>query len=74
MPVFSLFLLLTLIVALPVHAVEPADAKRLDEVTEREVHVMPFNLEKAAHFFQRRTRAVFSRLLPKIKPMQSRFV
>lgn len=42
---------LTLLTTLPVYAVEKADEKRLDEITERGSHVMPFDLEKTTHIF-----------------------
>lgn len=42
---------LTLLVTLPVYAVEKADEKRLDEIAERGSHVMPFDLEKTTHIF-----------------------
>lgn len=67
MPVFILFLLLILIAALPVHAVEPADAKRLDEVAERGVHVMPFNLEKTTHIFSKTDKGGIQQVIAKDK-------
>lgn len=42
--------------SLTVHAAQiqaPADTKRLDEVAERGRHVMPFNLEKTLHVFDK---------------------
>ena len=42
-----------LLVSMPVHAVEPAGEKRLDEVAERGTHVMPFDLEKTVHVFSK---------------------
>ncbi len=67
MPVFILFLLLILIAALPVHAVEPADAMRLDEVAERGVHVMPFNLEKTTHIFSKTDKGGIQQVIAKDK-------
>ena len=45
--------LLVLFIATPIHAVEKADEKRLDEVAERGTHVMPFDLEKTTHVFSK---------------------
>ena len=42
---------LPLLTIFPVHAVEKADEKRLDEIAERGSHVMPFDLEKTTHIF-----------------------
>lgn len=67
MPVFSLFLLLVLIAALPVHAVEPADAKRLNEVAERGAHVMSFNLEKTTHIFSKTDKGGIQQVIAKDK-------
>jgi hypothetical protein len=44
-------LLALLLATAPAVAVEPADAARLDEVTERGRHIMPFGLEKTTHVF-----------------------
>ncbi len=38
---------------LSAHAQAPASPQRLDEVTERGKHVMPFHLEKTQHIFQK---------------------
>lgn len=46
-------LLCTLLVITPLHAAEPANEKRLDEVAERGTHVMPFDLEKTTHVFNK---------------------
>ncbi|MDD5277684.1 MAG: aspartate carbamoyltransferase [Methylovulum sp.] len=35
------------------NAIEPAPAERLDAVVERGVHVMPFNLDKTLHIFNK---------------------
>jgi hypothetical protein len=45
-----IFLLLT---SGTVPALEPATAERLDEVAARGAHVMPFNLEKTQHIFNK---------------------
>jgi len=37
----------------PGHAVEPATPARLDEVAERGAHVMPFDLDKTVHVFNK---------------------
>ncbi len=50
MKLFFVFLF-SLFFIIPVHAVEPADEKRLDEIAERGTHVMPFDLEKTIHIF-----------------------
>ncbi|ALQ51328.1 hypothetical protein [Nitrosomonas ureae] len=42
-----------LLLALHVHATETVDEKRLDAVTERGSHVMPFDLEKTTHIFSK---------------------
>lgn len=44
---------LTIFITIPVHAVEPADEKRLDEVAERGSYIMPFDLEKTTHIFDK---------------------
>lgn len=49
-PFIATFLLVFLVPA-TIDAAEPADDKRLDEVAERGVHVMPFDLEKTTHIF-----------------------
>ena len=46
MNVFILSLSIFLFATIPVHAADPADEKRLDEVAERGMHVMLFDLEK----------------------------
>ena len=48
----NLVLVLTMLSAASVHAVQPAESTRLDEVAERGAHVMPFSLDKTVHFFK----------------------
>ena len=47
----NLVLVLTMLSAASVHAVQPAESTRLDEVAERGAHVMPFSLDKTVHFY-----------------------
>lgn len=44
---------LLLLAAVTVHAVQPADPARLDEVAGRGVQVMPFDLDKTLHIFNK---------------------
>lgn len=53
MNVFFLILLIVLFATIPAHAVEPVDENRLDEVAERGIHVMPFDLDKTTHVFSK---------------------
>lgn len=41
------------LISMTVFAVEPASEARLDEVVARGVHVMPFDLEKTLHIFNK---------------------
>jgi hypothetical protein len=45
--------LLLILSAATANAIEPADPARLDEVVERGSKVMPFNLEKTLHLFNK---------------------
>ena len=45
---FSLLFLVT-----PIHAVEKASEERLDEIVQRGIHVMPFDLELTTHVFSK---------------------
>lgn len=47
------WILLSMLAAVAVHAAQPADPARLDAVAERGSHVMPFNLEKTLHIFDK---------------------
>lgn len=59
--------LLALFIAVPIHAVEKADEKRLDEVTERGSHVMPFDLEKTTHIFSKTDTGGIQQVIAKDK-------
>lgn len=61
------FLLLLLLVATPVYAVEPVNEKRLDEVAERGAHVMPFDLEKTIHVFSKTADGGIQQVIAKDK-------
>ena len=64
---FVVFLLLVLFAVTPVHAADPADEKRLDEVAERGTHVMPFDLEKTTHIFSKTTNGGVQKIITKSK-------
>ena len=49
--IYIVFFFLTLFIAIPAHAEEPANKDRLDKVAERGSHVMTFDLEKTTHIF-----------------------
>ena len=49
----TIALLFTLAIVAPVYALEKASEARLNEVAEKGVHVMPFNLEKTVHVFSK---------------------
>jgi len=49
----TIALLFMLAIAAPVYALEKASEARLDEVAEKGVHVMPFDLEKTIHVFSK---------------------
>lgn len=61
------FLLVLFIASLPIHAVEKADEKRLDEVAERGAHVMPFDLEKTTHIFTKTDTGGIQQVIAKDK-------
>lgn len=50
---FYISLLFALFTAIPTHAGNTADEKRLNEVTERGMFIMPFDLEKTTHVFSK---------------------
>ena len=64
---FIVFLFLALFAATPVHAVDPADENRLDEVAERGTHVMPFDLEKTTHVFSKIANGGIQQVIAKDK-------
>ena len=49
----QLIILVTLLAISPCYAVEKASEKRIDEVAQRGVHVMPFDLELTTHVFSK---------------------
>ena len=64
---FIALFLLTLCIAVPIHAVEKADEQRLDEVAERGLHVMPFDLEKTTHIFSKTDTGGIQQVIAKDK-------
>ncbi len=64
---FIVSLLLVLFAVIPVHAADPADEKRLDEVTERGMHIMPFDLEKTTHVFSKTANGGIQQVIAKDK-------
>lgn len=64
---FIALFLLTLCIAVPIHAVEKADEQRLDEVAERGSHVMPFDLEKTTHIFSKTDTGGIQQVIAKDK-------
>tara|TARA_R110002073_G_C9257786_1_gene563156 strand:- start:189 stop:683 length:495 start_codon:yes stop_codon:yes gene_type:complete len=67
MHLFIVSLLLALLAATPIYATDSIDEKRLDEVTERGTHVMPFNLEKTTHVFSRTANGGIQQVIAKDK-------
>lgn len=63
----SVVLLVVLFAIFPVYAVKPADEQRLDEVAERGVHVMPFDLEKTLHVFTKTNEGGVQQVVAKDK-------
>ncbi|MGY6277092.1 aspartate carbamoyltransferase [Methylomonas sp. MgM2] len=49
------------------NAVEPADPARLDEVAERGSHVMPFDLEKTLHVFDKTDAGGLQQVVAKVE-------
>jgi hypothetical protein len=47
------FFLITLLLIVPAYGTEKASEQRLDEITQRGSHVMPFNLEQTTHVFSK---------------------
>ena len=64
---FIVSLLLVLFAVTPVHAADPADEMRLDEVAERGIHVMPFDLEKTTHVFSKTANGGIQQVIAKDK-------
>ena len=67
MNLFIISFSIALAVATSVHAVEKADEKRLDEVTQRGAHVMPFDLEKTTHIFSKTAKGGLQQVIAKDK-------
>lgn len=67
MNAFIILLSLVFFATLTAHAVEPADEKRLDEVAERGIHVMPFDLEKTTHVFSKTANGGIQQVIAKDK-------
>jgi hypothetical protein len=49
----TVFILTALLALFPVHAAEKASTQRLDDVAQRGMQVMPFNLEQTTHVFSK---------------------
>ncbi len=64
---FIALFLLTLCIAVPIHAVEKVDEQRLDEIAERGSHVMPFDLEKTTHIFSKTDTGGIQQVIAKDK-------
>ncbi len=64
---FVVFLFLALFTATPAYSVDSADAQRLDEVAERGIHVMPFDLEKTTHVFSKTSNGGIQQVIAKDK-------
>lgn len=57
--------LLMLLAATTAHALPPIDPARIDEVIERGRHVMPFDLEKTLHIFDKTDSGGIQRVIAK---------
>lgn len=64
---FTASFLLVLLITTPIIAAEKADEKRLDEVAERGMHVMPFDLEKTTHIFSKTDTGGIQQVIAKDK-------
>lgn len=60
-----LIMILSLLVMSPCYAVEKASEKRLDEVAQRGVHVMPFDLELTTHVFSKTAKGGVQKVIVK---------
>ena len=60
-----LIMILSLLVINPCYAVEKASEKRLDEVAQRGVHVMPFDLELTTHVFSKTAKGGVQKVIVK---------
>jgi len=54
-----------LLIVCPAYAVEKASEKRLDEVAERGVHVMPFDLDLTTHIFSKSEKGGLQQIIAK---------
>lgn len=63
----SLILVYMLIPVSIVYSAQPADPARLDEVAERGSHVMPFDLEKTLHIFDKTETGGLQQVIAKDK-------
>ena len=59
------FILISLLLTIPAHAMEKASEQRLDEVVQRGSHVMPFNLEQTTHVFSKTTKGGVQQVIVK---------
>ncbi len=64
---FFISLFLALFAAAPLHAADPADEEKLNEVAERGTHVMPFDLEKTTHVFSKTADGGIQQVIAKDK-------
>ncbi len=60
-----LIMILMLLAISPCYAVEKASEKRLDEVEQRGVHIMPFNLELTTHVFSKTAKGGVQKVIVK---------
>ncbi len=58
-------ILTTFLLTTPVHGVEKASEKRLDEIVERGNHVMPFDLELTTHVFSKSVNGGIQKVIVK---------
>ncbi|MEE9426020.1 MAG: aspartate carbamoyltransferase [Methylococcales bacterium] len=52
-----------LLLTTPVHAVEKASEKRLNEIVQRGIHVMPFDLEQTTHVFSKSVKGGIQKVM-----------
>ncbi len=58
--IFGILLLMS-----PVYAIEKASEERLDEVVQRGIHVMPFDLELTTHVFSKSVKGGMQKVIAK---------
>ncbi|KAF3978682.1 MAG: aspartate carbamoyltransferase [Methylococcales symbiont of Iophon sp. n. MRB-2018] len=61
----SILILSILLIISPVYAVEKASEERLDDVVQRGVHVMPFDLELTTHIFSQTAKGGIQKVIVK---------